>query len=96
MKDQIEGNGIFDAPPYNLNTNIISKYRDEKVSGFFSVVDEKAKRWFFSSKDLSYFVPDIQKSDCNIPLLDPAPQCFDCLEYNNGETTIIKPNWWEK
>lgn len=96
MKDQIEGNGVFDSPPFNLKTNIKAMNDDEKVSGIFSVLDEKAKRWNFTHRDLSYTVTDDLLAECLVIYGPdgPAPVCLSCLEYEDGEPTLKKPVWW--
>lgn len=95
MQKQMQRKGLFDSPPYNLKSNISPLAGDEKVSGYFSVVEEKVQRWYFSTKDLSYFVRNTMKADCEAFGRDPAPACFSCLDYHNGSATTTKPVWWE-
>jgi hypothetical protein len=95
MQDQNQGGAIFDNPPFNLHTNFHSLGNDKKVSGYFGVVQEQAKRWYFDMRELSYPVENTLKKDCTVPFQDPAPECFDCREYSFGITTEVKPQWWE-
>jgi hypothetical protein len=95
MQEQNEGGAIFDKPPFNLHTNFHSLSEDKKVSGYFGVVQEQAKRWYFDIKDLSYYVENTAKADCQIPFTDTPPECFDCREYSFGIPTNVKPQWWE-
>lgn len=95
MQEQNEGGAIFDKPPFNLHTNFHSLSADKKVSGYFGVVQEQARRWYFSIKDLSYHVENTAKADCQIPFTDTPPECFNCLLYSFGEATNVKPQWWE-
>ncbi|AHM62441.1 hypothetical protein D770_20960 [Flammeovirgaceae bacterium 311] len=99
MQDQAEGGFIQDKPPYNLQTNIKAVDSDERVSGYFGVVNEEAKRWYFSTKDLSYYVYDYLKEECLKPYGPPVRgepnPCLSCLAYPHGSATNIKPSWWE-
>ena len=95
MQEQNEGGAIFDKPPFNLNTNFHSLSGDKKVSGYFGVVREQAKRWYFDISDLSYHVENTAKKDCTIPFMDVAPECRDCRQYSFGIATTLKPSWWE-
>ena len=94
MQEQNEEGAIFDKPPFNLHTNFHSLGGDKKVSGYFGVVQEQAKRWYFDIKDLSYHVENTAKADCQIPFTDTPPECFDCREYSFGIVTNVKPQWW--
>ena len=96
LQEQNEGGAIFDKPPFNLHTNFHSITGDKKVSGYFGVVQEQARRWYFDIRDLSYYVENTLRKDCSIPFLPPAPECFDCREYSFGIATNVKPEWWEK
>ncbi|MCB0496185.1 MAG: DUF4249 domain-containing protein [Cyclobacteriaceae bacterium] len=92
--------GLFDAPPYNLDTNIKQVGEEGKrVSGYFGVVKEQATRWYFSRKDLSYYVDDYLRDDCLVqygPANDPpAEECLSCLAYPKGDATTVKPTWWQ-
>lgn len=96
MQEQSQVAGLFDNPPFNLESNIQSVNSDEKVSGYFGVVEEKATRWYFEKEDLSYFVMNTLKGDCEVDYGGPpSPSCFSCLEYTNGVATTSKPVWWE-
>ena len=96
MKEANEGSNLTDVPPFNLQTNFFATAGDEKVSGYFGVVKEQARRWYFSRHDLSYFVVNTLKPDC---LVDyggpPAPECTDCRAYSFGKALTTKPEWWQ-
>ena len=94
MQEQNEGSQIMDKPPFNLATNFHALNGDNPISGYFGVVQEQAKRWYFDKSDLSYFVENTLYKDCTVPFQDPAPECFDCREYSFGITTNVKPSWW--
>ncbi|WP_224997629.1 DUF4249 domain-containing protein [Cesiribacter sp. SM1] len=97
MQEQVEKNAFFDTPLYNLQTNIKAVSGDKRAFGYFSVVDEQAKRWYFDIRDLSYYVQNTLKPDCEVSYGPgpPAPPCLDCMEYSKGFTTLEKPSWWE-
>lgn len=96
MKDRATGSGINEIPPYNLKTNYTSRNPDKKVYGYFGVAQEQARRWYFSIKDLSYYVDNTLKADCLIDYGDgPADECLDCREYSDGVATTNRPVWWE-
>jgi hypothetical protein len=95
MQEQNEEGAIFDKPPFNLRTNFHSVTGGKKAVGYFGIVQEQAKRWYFDIKDLSYYVEDTAKKDCTVPFTDTAPECFDCREYSFGTVTNVKPGWWE-
>ena len=96
MKEMNEGSNLTDVPPFNLETNFVSTTGRERVSGYFGVVKEQARRWYFSRHDLSYFVVNTLKPDC---LVDyggpPAAECTDCRAYSFGKATTAKPVWWQ-
>lgn len=98
MQEQAGSEGLFDNPPYNLKTNIWAVDKNEKVSGYFGVVGEKATRWYFKAKDLSYYVHNYLKEECLKPYGPPARgeinPCDDCRGYGNGKATLVKPQWW--
>jgi Domain of unknown function (DUF4249) len=94
MQEQSEGGAIFDKPPYNVKTNLVSLNGDKRVIGYFGVVGEQARRWFFNWKDVSYNVPNTLYADCTVPFQDIAPECFDCTQYSFGTVTTVKPAWW--
>lgn len=98
MQEQVEAGGLSDIPPYNIQTNIKALSSEEKVSGYFGVVQEKAVRWYFNKDQLSYFVDDRLKEECEEyydPRLGYAPHCTNCLDYHNGIATNKEPAWWE-
>ena len=95
MQEQNEGGAIFDKPPFNLRTNFHSLSGDKKVSGYFGVVQEQAKRWYFSIKDLSYYVENTAKTDCTIPFTEyTCPNASIARDYffgipTNGQATMV-------
>jgi hypothetical protein len=98
MKLLNERNGLFDNPPFNLKSNFKNDTNDEEiVIGYFGVVNEQAKRLYFNVKDLSYFIPDEREYYCRScrGIGCPPPPCYDCMKYEFGEPTNIKPIWWE-
>jgi len=86
---------LFDAPPFNLKTNLHAVDEDAKVVGYFALVNENAIRWYFNTKDLSYRIEDPYDKDCKNPNGVGGPICGDCLAYPNGRATLSKPSWWE-
>jgi len=98
IKEKASGNALFDKLPYNLSTNFKAINSNNKVSGYFDVVQEQATRWYFNKDDLSYGVVDDILANCRQYQGPdgPAPECLNCLDYSNGSATTEKPNWWEK
>jgi hypothetical protein len=107
MQNQAEGNSLIDQPPFNLQTNFQHIGGDKKVSGFFGVVREDARRWYFNKGDLSYAVQNTLLADClvdygppiggcPVPMPPVACECKHCLDYSFGTTTNIKPAWWAR
>ena len=98
MKVQTQRGGLFDAPPYNLKSNLHhTTDSTKKVSGHFGVIKETAVRWNFNIDDLSYKTDNYLRGDCLViygRAPDPAPECNSCLLYSNGVATNIKPDWW--
>jgi len=96
LREQTNRGTIFDAPPYNLRSNFESPQENSKrVSGYFGVVEEQAKRWYFNIDDLSYYTEDFLLRVCQVPYVGgPAAECLNCLEYSKGSATLIKPTWW--
>lgn len=95
MQAQAEGGAINDTPPFNIVTNFVNKDK-KRVSGYFGVSQEQARRWYFNIDDLSYHVVKTLKDDC---LVDygpggPSAGCLDCREYAHGDATTIRPAWW--
>jgi len=95
LYEQAEKGGLFEAPPFNLKSNFTCINCDKNVSGYFAVVGEQARRWYFDKKELSYNVINTLKADCSVPFQDPGPECFNCLEYPFGNSTDLKPEWWK-
>lgn len=98
MQQQVQGGAIFDKPPYNLQSNFYAISGDKLVSGYFGVVQEQAKRWYFNKGDLSYNVENTLKADCLVVYGPgpPAEECLDCRFYSFGTTTTTKPVWWRE
>lgn len=101
MQDQTQPNGIFDTPPANLPTNFTCLTDPTKTPlGYFGVVNETTKRWYFNVDDLSYHVENYLYDQCNIQYNrpgsppDPAPECLACTESTYGNATLTKPDWW--
>ena len=96
MREQNQEASIVDKPPFNLPTNYYSVDGEKRVAGFFGVVNEQATRWYFTKSELSYFVENTLKADCEASFGGPpAPECFDCRQYSRGDATNVKPTWWE-
>ena len=98
MQQKALGGALFDAPPYNLKSNWHAMEEDKAVSGYFGVVQEQAKRWYFNKGDLSYYVENTMKADCLVVYGPggPAEECLDCRFYSFGTTTTTKPAWWRE
>lgn len=98
MQQQVLGGALFDMPPYNLRSNFQAIEGDRNVSGYFGVVQEQAKRWYFNKGDLSYNVENTLKADCLVVYGPggPAEECLDCRFYSFGTTTTTKPAWWRE
>jgi hypothetical protein len=101
MQEQSKSNGIFDTPPANLPTNFTClNDPSKKPVGYFGVVNESTKRWYFNKDDLSYYVEDYLRKECLVnygrpedPLV-PAAECLYCLANTDGDATLTKPSWW--
>lgn len=101
MAEQTQPNGIFDSPPANLPGNITCITDPSKTPiGYFGVVSESHRRWYFHKDELSYFVEDNSLAEClaryNRPQddPDPAPECLACTAYTNGDARLTRPDWW--
>lgn len=98
MKERAEGEALLDTPPYNLQTNLQAITGKRRVSGYFGVVQEQASRWYFSKAELSYWVENTLRADCEVkygpPWDPPAADCFNCEDYINGKASILAPAWW--
>lgn len=95
MQDRNQPGGVFSIPPYNLNTNYHSSAGS--VFGYFGVVREEGKRWYFNRNDLSYGISDWLVEQCTAPCLGPGcppPDCYNCLRYEGGDVINVKPSWW--
>lgn len=103
MQEQTKPNGIFDTPPANLPTNFTClNDPSKKPVGYFGVINESTRRWYFNKDDLSYYVQDNDQRDCLVKYNRPqdppdyAPECLYCLAYTKGDATLVKPSWWKE
>lgn len=98
LKLQSKRGQLFDPPPFNLKTNFKNTNGEKIVTGYFGVVFEQATRWYFLKDQLSYPVIDNTKEQCEINTDQPDPEggpsCYDCLFYNPGVPSNLKPEWW--
>lgn len=95
MKSRNEGSKLNDTPPFNLKSNYVST-SDTNVFGYFGVVKEQARRWWFLKDALSYTVENTLRADCLVNYGGPpAEECLDCREYSFGKAVNIKPAWWQ-
>ncbi len=97
MKDlQVQGDQseLFAKPPFNLVSNLHSE--DIDVFGYFGVVSEDYKRWYFDKDEVSNYGG--YKEGCvfdDVPPPYPA-SCFNCLEYSyDGPVSNQAPSWWD-
>jgi hypothetical protein len=97
IQEQDDRTGLFDPPPFNLQSNLHAENPELEVFGYFGVVNEQAARWNFSRNDLSYPVPNTWREFCLNPNILPAAkaQCYSCFNYGTGIPTNIKPFWWD-
>jgi hypothetical protein len=95
LRDQTESGAINDIPPFNIATNFVNKDQ-KRVSGYFGVSQEQARRWYFNIEDLSYHVEKTLRGDCLVVYGPggPSDQCLDCREYLHGDATTVRPTWW--
>lgn len=98
MKERSDQSALLDRPPFNLETNFLSSTGDKKVSGYFGVTAEQARRWYFDRTELSYHVEDTMLADCLVVYGPdpPAPECFTCTEYSFGDAVTTRPAWWQQ
>ena len=94
MQDQNQSGAILSRPPFNLHTNYHALTGTWRVFGYFGIVREQAKRWYFDKTELSYYVENTLYKDCTPPKIPPS-HCFGCRDYPNG-TPTDKPVWWLK
>ncbi|MEO9803784.1 MAG: DUF4249 domain-containing protein [Reichenbachiella sp.] len=95
VESQEKQEQLFAPPPYNIVSNMRAVGHDKPVYGYFGVVSEKFHRWYFSKKEISYYI-DYPESlqRCGVP---PAPECFDCRLISRPINSIITntaPTWW--
>jgi hypothetical protein len=98
IQEQDQRKGLFDPPPYNLLTNLHAEDPEQAVYGYFSVVGEQGKRWYFDRTDLEYPIPNTWREFCTNPniLPDAKPQCYSCLNYGDGFPSTEEPWWWKE
>jgi hypothetical protein len=95
IQEQNRRKGIFDSPPFNLQSNLYSENPGLKVYGYFGVVQEKGKRWDFTRTDLSYPVENTWEDACILTVITPFSPCINCLNISDYATTV-KPYWWDE
>lgn len=93
IKDQLDTGSLFDAPPYNVRTNIKSIGHEKPAFGYFNVVRESGKRFYLTPADLSYSVSFTVYCD-DFPPPFEANVCVNCMAVSNGRPSMEKPNWW--
>ncbi|AWV98760.1 DUF4249 family protein [Arcticibacterium luteifluviistationis] len=99
LEAQGDKGGLFDQPPFGLNTNFTNTNGPWTVNGYFGVVNESTVRWTFNPKELSYVIEDDLYDFClengqNDPRLPPG-QCYDCRAHTLGTAENTAPFWWE-
>jgi hypothetical protein len=95
MHDRNQSGAILSRPPFNLQTNYHFVNGSGNVYGYFGIVREQARRWYFDKTELSYYVENTLHDDCTPPRT-LGPQCSSCFAYTNGIVTDVKPSWWMK
>jgi hypothetical protein len=95
LKDRASTGIIFDQLPFNLPSNIKALDNTKQVFGFFGVVKEQAKRWYFDKDELSYYVINNLAENCiKYATGTPAAECISCLDYSHGKAVAEEPYWW--
>lgn len=95
LKERSATGLLFDKLPYNLPSNLSSTGSDKKIFGYFGVVKEQAKRWYFDKDDLSYYVRNKLSENCiKYATGPPAAECTSCLDYQHGTAVADEPYWW--
>lgn len=102
MQELSENNGLFSTPPYNLSTNFRSNNPDYQVYGYFDVVDEEARRWYYDPQKHPFensFANGDYYERCFPPPAGavqppPPPECGSCLRYPQGRVYTSAPEWW--
>lgn len=93
---QIQGeqSELFAQPPYNLVSNLHSE--DVNVYGYFGVVSEDYKRWYFEKDEVSNY-PGYKEGCVFVDVPPPYPaHCFNCLQFSyDGPVTNERPSWWD-
>ncbi|MFT7421772.1 MAG: hypothetical protein ACI9QN_002703 [Arcticibacterium sp.] len=97
LQGQDKKGGLYDQPPFGLETNFTGSNTKRTVNGYFGVVNRVTKRWTFDPSELSYTTNNNLYDQCI--LLDNEPgakegQCYYCDEYNQGNATTRSPSWW--
>lgn len=95
MQEKYQNAILSDKPPFNLKSNMVALNGGRTPIGYFAVTGEQAKRWYFNPDDLSYPIPTNLREACQGtgPFV-PPPGCESCIEYQTGEATNVKPDWW--
>ncbi len=98
IQEQDDRTGLFDPPPFNLQSNLHADNSEQDVFGYFGVVHEQGTRWDFSRLDLSYPVKNTWREYCTNPniILGPYSECLSCFNYALGIPTNVKPYWWDE
>lgn len=100
LKKQGQNEGLFDEPPFSLKSNYYSNKPNIPVSGYFGVVTENASRWVFNKDELSYYVENDLKEECDLNICIggpcPPPSCSNCLDYIGGNPINQAPWWWDE
>lgn len=95
LKERSATGLLFDKLPYNLPTNMKANENTNQVYGFFGIVKEQAKRWYFNKDDLSYFIENNLAENCiKYSYGTPAAECINCLDYTHGDAVAEAPLWW--
>lgn len=92
IKAQQEQSELFAKPPYNLDSNL--KSEGINVYGFFTVINEEFKRWYFDKNEISNYGGF--EPICYLDAPPPIPEyCFNCLRLVvDGSVVNQRPWWW--
>ncbi|MEP3387340.1 MAG: DUF4249 domain-containing protein [Reichenbachiella sp.] len=93
VQKQLDQSELFASPPYNIRSNLSSD--DVAVYGYFGVVNEDFKRWYFDKSKINNYGGWVD-DHCEF---GPrwAAYCFDCREwtYDDDQVTPYAPKWWD-